>query len=370
MISPDPLGVDPLDNSSMHPDAYHGAVLLSDQVQYYIRNFEPPLLENPGNKVLSDSELAQCLDAASYKLRLGDQAHVGGERVQISDEKPLVIPRHQVAVVKTHEVVNIPRFLIARWNLRVKWVYEGLLWTGGPQVDPGWQGHLYCPIYNLAEREIVIPYKEPVFTMDFTRTTPVHDQGSTYEFQTKRHMFARDKTLQGHDVNRLRSAPFESLRLLETLDTRIEALNSRITNFSSLTFLVLAVVIAAIGALASLAGGGSEAVRQDIKTESSMFVMAVVSLVFGLSGLIVGSIAMGSKFAVPSRKRFALSAYAFFGAALLGSGTGYLGMLVTAGPIPGPTITEILQWAIATVFVVTGLALLAVVWNHATSPDS
>ena len=128
-----------------------------------------------------------------------------------------------MAVVKTHEVINIPRFLIARWNLRVQWVYEGLLWVGGPQVDLGWRGALYCPIYNLAERQIVIPHKERVFTMDFTRTTPVHDTGSSYVYKTEPHKPARSKNIRGHDVNRLRSAPFEYLRKLDTLDSRVNS---------------------------------------------------------------------------------------------------------------------------------------------------
>ena len=360
---------DPLDDPKKHPDTYHGAVLLSDQIEFYIKDFAPPLLQNPDDTGISKDELEKCLDAASYKLRLGNEAHVGGEWVRISEEKPLVIPRHQVAVVKTHEVINVPRFLIARWNLRVKWVYEGLLWTGGPQVDPGWQGHLYCPIYNLAEREIVIPHKEPVFTMDFTRTTPVHDTMSTYGFIAKPHEHARAKTLQAHDVNRLRSAPFESLKLLETLDDRIEALNSRITNFSSLTFLVLAVVIAAIGVLASLASGGSAALKEELKGDSGVFVLTIIALVFGLSGLIVGSIAMVSKLVKPPRNKIGLAIFAFLGAAIFGSGAGYLGMLLTSGPLDGPTFSKILQWAVTWVFVLTGFLMLGIVWHRGTSPD-
>ena len=48
----------------------------------------------------------------------------------------------------------MPRFLIGRWNIRVTVAYKGLLWVGGPQVDPGWVGHLFCPIYNLSDQEV------------------------------------------------------------------------------------------------------------------------------------------------------------------------------------------------------------------------
>ena len=234
-----PASYDPLRG---HYDASRGAVLLSDQIEYYIKKLDPPLLSNPDGSRLSDADLHDqqkgCLDAASYKIRLGDEANVGGNLVQISENKPLVLSPHQVAVVKTYEKVNIPRFLVARWNLRVQWVYEGLLWVGGPQVDPGWQGQLYCPIYNLAEREVVIHFMDRVFTMDFTRTTPVHEIPATYGYKTKPHQGARPKNLQGHDVNRLRSAPYEELRNLEGL-----------TDFRNFAVAALAVLFAAIAAV-------------------------------------------------------------------------------------------------------------------------
>ena len=116
---------------------------------------------------------------------------------------------------------------------------EGLLWTGGPQVDPGWQGHLYCPIYNLGGREVVVPHKERFFTMDFARTTPFHETSASYGYSSKSHHGARNKSLQGHDQGRLRSAPFESLKQLDSIDTKTSGLDSRISNFSSLIFLVL-----------------------------------------------------------------------------------------------------------------------------------
>ena len=242
MDSPKSAAVDPLDDPNVHCDAYHGAVLLSDQIEYYVSKLDPPLLANPDGSRLNFADSGtgdcECLDTASYKLRLGEEAHIGGNYVKVSDDKPLVLAPHQVAVVKAYEIVNIPRFLVGRWNLRVKWVYEGLLWVGGPQVDPGWEGQLYCPIYNLAEREVVIPFKERVFTMDFTRTTPFHEEVTTYGYRTKAHRPARAKNLGDHDKNRIRSAPFEKLNELESLN-----------EFKNFAFAMLAVGFAAVGAI-------------------------------------------------------------------------------------------------------------------------
>lgn len=354
--------IDPLDDPDLRNDAYHGAVLLSDQIQYYIRRLSPPLLSNPKGQSISDLELKDCLDAASYKLRLGDEAHVGGEWVPISQHHPLVLPAHQVAVIKTHEIVNIPRFLIARWNLRVTWVYEGLLWTGGPQVDPGWKGELYCPIYNLAERQIVIPHKERVFTMDFTRTTPFHEDAELYGYKSKPHEYARKKTIQGHDVNRLRSAPFESLKQLSTLD-------SRVNSFNTFTFLVLAVVVAAIGVIASLSGGRSEALGEVVNGNSGTLVFAIVALVFGFSGLIVGISAMALRFGPMPQGRLRLTVLSIAGAASLGVGSGWAGRILALGIPKWSQLLGDLSAVVAGSMVICGLVILSVVWCRATKSE-
>ena len=355
MTDAKPVEIDPLDDL----DAYQGAVLLSDQIEYYVKELSPPLLQNPNRQSISESELAQCLDAASYKLRLGDEAHVGGKWVRISQDHPLVLPAHQVAVVKTHEIVNIPRFLIARWNLRVKWVYEGLLWTGGPQVDPGWMGELYCPIYNLAERQLVIPHKERVFTMDFTRTTPFQRDTASYGYKSKPHTGTRDKTIQSHDVNRLQSAPFESLMQLSTLD-------SRVNSFNTFTFLVLAVVVAAIGVIAALSGGGSAAWVGITDGDSGTLVLAIVALVFGFSGLLVGASAMAVRYGPMPQGRIRLTLLSILGATFLAIGSGWVGHIVTLGLPRLPYRLGDLSVAGAGVLIIFGLLVLWFVWCRAT----
>ena len=356
---------DPLADPDRHPDAYFGAVLLSDQIRYYIEKYHPPLLQNPEGKPLDFDELDRSLDAASYKLRLGNEAHVGGKRVRISSRNPLVIPAHQVAVVKTHEVVNIPRFLIARWNLRVKWVYEGLLWVGGPQVDPGWRGELYCPIYNLAEREVVIPYKERFFTMDFARTTPFSEQPSSTGYRPKAHKPGRDKSLQSHDIHRLRSAPFESLKRLASLDTRVNS-------FNNFTFLVLAVMIAAIGVIATFGGirssqssGGGDLGEA---TGNGLLVLTTVALVFGFSALLISVIAMVSKSDPVPRASPILAILGILGVAFMCGGAVLLTLTATSASPPWLDWLGVLSWSVSVVLILIGFGALAGLWYRATKP--
>ena len=204
---------------------------------------------SPIDKPLIEPFHVSRLRPASYQLTLGDQAHVGGKHIQLDDRHPIVLEPHQVAVVSTSETVRIPRNIIARWSLRVTNIYEGLLWTGGPQVDPGWEGPLFCPVYNLAERTVVLKYQDPLFTMDFTRTTPV---GPELEKLKEDEAYSKIwfepvlRTLSEHDSHRLHSAPYEALRELRELR------NFRTAGYVaiSLILLVLTFMVAALAVVA------------------------------------------------------------------------------------------------------------------------
>jgi deoxycytidine triphosphate deaminase len=140
-------------------------VLLSDEIKYYAQKYDmiKPFNEKNG------------LKPSGYELHLGEEYALGGIRKKLSPEPgkdELIIPPFEVAVLSTDEIINLPRFIIARWNLRVKKVYEGLLWTGALQVDAGWVGRLYCPVYNLSSKPVVLKLRERIVLMDFVKTTP------------------------------------------------------------------------------------------------------------------------------------------------------------------------------------------------------
>ena len=235
------LEEDPRGQSSNYSS---GAVLLADEIRFY--STSPDIL--PAQRLIEPFEPCR-LRPASYQLTLGGDAHVGGRKEFLDGSNPFILKPHQVAVVTTGEVLRIPRFLVARWSLRVHKIYEGLLWTGGPQVDPGWVGQLICPIYNLAERDVELYCGDAFFTIDFVRTTPLTDEykGLRNEPEYEKTWFVPVmRTLSEHDSNRLHSAPFESLRDLSDL--------TRFRDFATAAFtlmvVVLGVMVAALGVVA------------------------------------------------------------------------------------------------------------------------
>ena len=172
---------------------------------------------------------------------------MGGEERVLTPGEPFILKAHQVAVVSTRETIRVPRFLIARWSLRVERIYEGLLWTGGPQVDPGWVGQLFCPIYNLADRPVRLKVGDPMFTIDFTKTTAQTDRYRALAQDpetTKTYFSPVRRTLAEHDKHRIRSAPYERLRELREL--------RQFRAFGYASFGVLFVALAAMTAALSV----------------------------------------------------------------------------------------------------------------------
>lgn len=125
--------------SENDPHSAERGVLLSDEIIFYAEN----------HNLIAPFDCLN-LKPAGYELTVGDEYFLSGEfhKITEKDSPKITIPPFEVAVLKTGETLCIPRYLIARWNIRVRHAYSGLLWVGGPQVDPGWVGHLFCPIYN------------------------------------------------------------------------------------------------------------------------------------------------------------------------------------------------------------------------------
>lgn len=142
-------------------------LLLSDRIRFYREKVN---LIHPFDE--------KFLEPASYTL------HAGGEYL-IHDEAgkrnsgmlelggKVTIPPNGLIYIRFLEEVNIPHYMIARFNLRVKQVYRGLLLGTGPQVDPGFRGHLGCPLHNFTNEAKTIEFFEKLVTIDFEKTTPL-----------------------------------------------------------------------------------------------------------------------------------------------------------------------------------------------------
>lgn len=218
-------------------------ILLSDQITYFARSHFLISPFNPKN-----------LKPAGYELTVGDEYFLSGEFLPLTGR--ITIPPFEVAVIKTGEVLRLPRYMIARWNIRVKHAYSGLLWVGGPQVDPGYVGHLFCPIYNLSDKPVNLNFGDALALMDFQKTT-VYDKEKRNELVT--YTFPPQRViLEDYDIEDLKSALFTRAgKKLDEFDDSIKSLESRFVTFTQISFAIFALVI---GLLALSSKSSSEAV--------------------------------------------------------------------------------------------------------------
>lgn len=136
--------------TSEHIRRYH------EQVGRMIRPFDPGLLKT-----------------ASYELTLGTQHLIEGEdRVLSEDDPKLRLPPNSLSFVSMQQVLLLPHYLVGRFDLAIQFIYQGLLLGTGPQVDPGFQGALSCPLHNISNDEIVIELGQSFAKIDFAKTVP------------------------------------------------------------------------------------------------------------------------------------------------------------------------------------------------------
>jgi deoxycytidine triphosphate deaminase len=113
------------------------------------------------------------LKAASYELTLGWRCVVEGKDVLLSEKDPwLKIPPNSIAFVSMRQVLRLPHYIVGRFDLAIDFIYEGLLLGTGPQVDPGFQGALGCPLHNISNDPIYIRLGHPFAKIDFVKTAP------------------------------------------------------------------------------------------------------------------------------------------------------------------------------------------------------
>lgn len=212
-----------------HPE--ERGVLLSDQIEHYVRECK-----------LIDPFVCENLKPAGYEVTIGNEAMLQGEKYNLEDFTKVVrIPPYEVVILKTEETFNLPRFIVGRWNIRVAYAYKGLLWVGGVQIDPGYVGHLFCPIYNLSDKDVVLRRGVRIATIDFTKTTAFTPKSKPYKRPPNK------TTIEDYEVDNLKCALGKVKDLSKELEGSSKEIRGDIRYFTAIVFTILAILTAAIG---------------------------------------------------------------------------------------------------------------------------
>jgi len=127
------------------------------------------------------------LRPASYDLRLGDRAIVtksidieklrtrveteSAPEIDVARAGSVAIPAGALALVVTRERVKLSTEYAGHLGLRSSFARKGLVLLAGPQVDPGFDGHLVLGLANLSPRAVHLSYEEPLATLELHHLT-------------------------------------------------------------------------------------------------------------------------------------------------------------------------------------------------------
>lgn len=110
---------------------------------------------------------------ASYDLRVGDECFYRGETIALSESesKSLTIGPHEVAIVSSVETFYIPTNVVARYDLRMNFLWRGLVLQVGLHLDPGYEGKVWSLLFNLSDKPVELKYMKRFASMEFTYTS-------------------------------------------------------------------------------------------------------------------------------------------------------------------------------------------------------
>ena len=136
--------------------------------------------------VLSDTEIKRCVEAsqlispfetgllqgASYDMRLGKQYVKDGQSHSLEHgRRSIELAPGEFALISTLEILKLPLNIVGRNGLMSPWARRGLVSIFSPQIDPGFEGVLFVPVFNAGDSPISITHEEPFCTVEFVLTT-------------------------------------------------------------------------------------------------------------------------------------------------------------------------------------------------------
>jgi len=125
------------------------------------------------------------IQAASYDLRLADTYWCQGKYHTLTPESPVAkIPPYSFAFVQSIELAALPRFVCATFDIKVGLFFSGVVLSNGPQVDPGYEGALFCMLHNASGSSVGINRGAHFSTIEF-QTLAVNSTGYSAQHQRK-----------------------------------------------------------------------------------------------------------------------------------------------------------------------------------------
>ncbi len=164
-------------NTYDYDDGIPSGMLSSPHIAYCINRYK-----------IIDNYDKSCLGPATYHMRIGGKVLTWekGDKVEFTLEEQedknrnirtqVELRPNSLTFITTIEKFNLPKDIIARFNLKSKWVHEGLLLGTGPIVDPELKANLLIPIHNFSNQDVTLHYNDKIISVEFTKTLNPSDE--------------------------------------------------------------------------------------------------------------------------------------------------------------------------------------------------
>ncbi len=157
------------------PPIIESGMLSSPHIKYCILKYNIITCEGE-----SQDTLLKQVNSAVFEMRLGYKAWGVGEKGEkfeydLNYKDAISLAPNSLTFLTTKEELNLPEDIIARFNLKSKWVHKGLLLGTGPIVDPEFKGRLFIPVHNFSNEHVLVPVNKNLINVEFTKTlNPKH----------------------------------------------------------------------------------------------------------------------------------------------------------------------------------------------------
>jgi dCTP deaminase len=193
------------------------------------------------------------LQPASYDMRVGHEAYVSSSdgKIDVKNKGLVTIDPGEFAVVITRERVRCGPQIAGQLGLSSTYARQGLTLLSGPQIDPGFDGHLIVRVVNLAPRRITLGYEGPFLTTQYFRLdNPVE---SPYAGSRQ-----GQSSLSAKDIEGTADPDSPTLggmvKSLSTLAADVGSLRTSVTWMAWTVAIGLPLVIAVVGAIVAVKG--------------------------------------------------------------------------------------------------------------------
>lgn len=145
----------------------------------------------------------ECVQPASYDMRIGDQVFMSTKREVIDLTKNgghFTIDPSAVAMIYTHEYIELPKNILGRLGIKSGLARQGLFSTIGIQADPGFKGRLFINLLNLTSLPIPLDYLDTFLSIEFNKLEAEPKAAYKGPYQGKKKITSKDiKTLLAYE---------------------------------------------------------------------------------------------------------------------------------------------------------------------------